>query len=100
MSKVRLIVSNFTSLKIKPARISFTGNTYKQRQAEIDKKLSKRSATPWATTFHYLKIIRLFHPRYHPKIIRDIPKNVQKTSDSFLMTFMINSNENEAGNEK
>ena len=50
--------------------------------------------------FRYLKIIRLLHPRYHPKIIGDILKNVQKLSASGFVTLMINGNENEAVNEK
>ena len=36
--------------------------------------------------FHYLKIIHILHPRYHPEIIGDIFKNVQKTSAPILMT--------------
>ena len=51
---------------------------YKQRQAKISKNSSKSSATPWGWTFAYLKIISFFHPRYHPKVIGDILKNVQK----------------------
>ena len=34
--------------------------------------------------FYYLKIIRILHPRYHPKIIGEIQKTVQKTSASFF----------------
>ena len=37
--------------------------------------------------FCYLKIIHSLHPpRYHPKIIGDLLKNVQKTSTDKLMT--------------
>ena len=36
--------------------------------------------------FRYLKIIQFLHPRYHPKILEDILKNVQKESVSVLMT--------------
>ena len=43
---------------------------YKQCQAEIDKKLSKR----------FLKIIRFLHTPYHQKIIGDIFKNIQKSA--------------------
>ena len=32
-------------------------------------------------------------------MIEDILKTVQETSESVLMTFMINGNENETGNE-
>ena len=33
-------------------------------------------------------------------MLEDIVKNYKKTSASVLMTFIINDNENEAGNEK
>ena len=36
--------------------------------------------------FCYLKIIEFLHPRYLPKILGDILKNVQKASASILMT--------------
>ena len=36
--------------------------------------------------FRYLKIICFLHPRYHPKIIGDILKNVQKLSASGFVT--------------
>ena len=50
---------------------------HKQRRTETGKKSRK--------SFCYLKFICLIHPRHHPKIIGDILKNVQKTSD--LMRF-------------
>ena len=37
--------------------------------------------------FLYLKIIRFFHPRCHPKIKEDILKSVQKTNGSALMLY-------------
>ena len=47
----------------------------------------------------------LFYLRYHPKIIGGILKNEQKTSTSVydymvIRGYIINDNENEAGNEK
>ena len=42
----------------------------------------------------------LSYPRYHSKIIGDILKNVQKQVHLFKLGYMINYNENEAGNEK
>ena len=36
--------------------------------------------------FRYLEIIHFLHPRYHPKIIGDILKNVQKLIAFLLMT--------------
>ena len=49
---------------------------YKQRQAEVGKKLCKYYATPLG--FCYLKIAHIFHPCYHPKRIRHTLKNAQK----------------------
>ena len=72
---------------------------YKQRQAEIGKNKQKLSIT-LRLNFRYQKIICFLHPCYHPKMLGDIVKNYKKTSASVLMTFIINDNENEAGNEK
>ena len=52
---------------------------------KLEKNKQKLSNT-LRLNIHNLKIIRFFHPCYHPKIIGDIPKNVQKTSASVLMT--------------
>ena len=41
-----------------------------------------------------------FHPRFHPKIIGDILKNVQKHMRVFKWRYMINGKENETENEK
>ena len=43
-----------------------------------------------------------FHSGYYPKIIRDILKNVQKSTSVYMFKqyYMINYNENEAENEK
>ena len=52
--------------------------------------------------FCKLKIIRFLHPRYHPKKIGDILKNVQKQVFVYKYLFcldeviMINDNQNEA----
>ena len=59
---------------------------YKQRQAEIGKKIKQTLRNTLRLDFCYLKIIRFFYPRYHPKIKGDILKNVQKTIASLLMT--------------
>ena len=48
----------------------------------------------------YFKIILCLHPRYHPKIIRNILKNVKKQVILSKWGYTINGNENEAGNEK
>ena len=56
--------------------------------------------------FCNLKIIRFLHPRYHPKIIGDILKNVQMQVFVYKYLFcldeviMINDNQNEAEDRK
>ena len=50
--------------------------------------------------FCYLKIIHSSHPRYHPKIIRDILKLHKKQVHLFKQVYLINGNKNEAENEK
>ena len=64
--------------------------------------------TPYLDTFHavtsklnfcYLKIIHILHPRYHPKLRGDIPKNKQKKK-YVSCGYKINHNENEYWNEK
>ena len=59
-------------------RFFYKEQFYKQCQAEIGKTLSKNQTTPSDWTFSF--IICFLHSRYHPKIIKDILKNVQKTS--------------------
>ena len=51
----------------------------------------KKLSNTLRLNFCYLKIIRFLHTRYHPEIIGDILKNVQKTSTSSMS--MINENE-------
>ena len=48
--------------------------------------------------FFYLKIIYIYHPRYHPKIIGHILKNKQK--NMYVCIHTINENESEDENEK
>ena len=45
---------------------------YKQRQAEIGKKVKQKLGNTLRLNFRYLEIIRFLHPRYHQKIMRDI----------------------------
>ena len=47
----------------------------------------------------YLEIIGFLHSCYHPKVIVDILKNVQKISAPVLMRLYDNGNESEAENE-
>ena len=58
----------------------YTQHFYKQRQAEVGKKIEQRLSNTLKLNFCYLKIIFFLHPRYHPKIIGHILKNVQKAS--------------------
>ena len=55
---------------------------YKQHQAEIDKKIKQKLSNTLRLNFCHLKTIAFFHPRYHPKVIGDILKNIQKTKKS------------------
>ena len=48
---------------------------WEKHQAKLSKNLR--------LNFYYLKLVHFLHPRYHPKIIGDILKNVQKTSTPF-----------------
>ena len=50
------------------------------------KKIKQKLRNTLRLNFRYLKIIRFPHPRYHPKILGYIFKNVQYTSASLLMT--------------
>ena len=58
------------------ARFFYKQHFYKQRQAEIGNQ-AKAKQHPEAELC-YLKIIRILHPHYYPKIIGRIFKNVQK----------------------
>ena len=61
---------------------------YKQHQAEISKKQAKSKqnlSSALRLNFCFLKIIRLFHPWYHPKIVGHILKTCMKPSVSVLM---------------
>ena len=51
---------------------------YKQRQAEIGKKIKKKLSSTLRLNRCFLEIIRFFHPRYHPKVIGYILKSIQK----------------------
>ena len=71
---------------INNARLKFAKNQAKGKQ-HLEAKLL-------LFEYHWL-----FHPRYHPKIIGNILKNVQKTGASVLMR-LYDDNENEAKNGK
>ena len=58
---------------------------YKQRLAENCKKIKQKLSNTLIINFFYLKIIRILHRRYQPKVVGEIRKTVQKTSASFLM---------------
>ena len=62
--------SDFTRFSINNTFIS----NVSLKLAKIKQKLSKTLSL----NFYYLKIIHFLHPRYHPKIIGDILKNLKK----------------------
>ena len=49
---------------------------------KLTKKTKQKLSNTLRLNFCYLKIIRFLHPGYHPKVIGDILKNVQKTNSS------------------
>ena len=51
---------------------------YKQPQAVPGKKIKEKLSNTLRLNFWFLKIIPFLHPRYHPKITRDILKMYQK----------------------
>ena len=59
-------------------RFFYKQNFYGQRHAEIGKKIKQKLSNALRLNFSYLKIIRFLYPRYHPKIIGDTLKNVEK----------------------
>ena len=80
----------FPSRNINTCRRSYTRflfykqHFYKQRQAEIGKKIKQVLSNTLRLGFCYLKIIHSLHPRYHPKIIGHILKNKQKNKRVFI----------------
>ena len=66
----------------------------------FEKNQAKAKQHPEFSNCCYLKIIRIIHPCYHPKIVEKILKDVQKTSTPVKWGYMNNDNENEAENEK
>ena len=60
-------------------------------------KIKQALSNTLKLTFCYFKIIHLLNPSYHPEIIEDIPK---KQVGQFKSGYIINDNEDEAGNEK
>ena len=75
-NSLKCVISSYTLL--------YKQQFYKQRQAEIDKKIKQKSRNPLTLNFCYLKIIHFLNPHYHQKIKGDILKNIQKTSASLL----------------
>ena len=86
--RLLLISSNIfdVSLTLSAIHAFYKQHFYKQRQAEIGKKIKHKLSNTLRLNFRYLKIIRFLHPRYHPKIIGDNLKIVQKTSASVTTT--------------
>ena len=59
-------------------QIFYMQHFYKQCQAEVFKKLSKSLSNTLRLNFRFQKISRFLHPRYYPKILRDIRKIYKK----------------------
>ena len=67
---------------------------------KLAKKIKRNPRNIWRLNFCYLKYIRYLHLLYHPKIIGDVLKNVQKQVRLFKSGYMINDNENKVEIEK
>ena len=63
----------------------FISNAFISKARLILVKIKQKLSKTLRLNSSYLKIIHFLHPRYHPKIKRDILGNVQKTSASVLM---------------
>ena len=51
---------------------------YNENQAKICKKIKQMLSNILRQYFCYLKIFHVIHPRYHPKMIAHILKNMEK----------------------
>ena len=60
-------------------------------------KIKKKLSNTLRLNFYNLKITRVLHPCYHPKIIGDILKC---RKNKYVCLREVNDNENEAENEK
>ena len=58
-------------------------------------KIKQMLSNTLRLNFRYLGIIYILHPRYHPKVIEDILKKVQKASTPVWIR-LYDDNENEA----
>ena len=62
-------------------------HSYKQRQAEIGKKLKQKPSNALRLNFYFLKTIRFLHSRYCPKILGDILKKCAKNKCVLLSLY-------------
>ena len=64
----------------------FISNTFISiARLKLEKKIKQRLSNTLRLNSCYLKIIQFLYSCYHPKLIRDILKNLQKTSLPVLM---------------
>ena len=61
----------------------FISNTFVSNTRLFWHKIKQMLSNNLTLNFYYLKIIRILQLCYHPKIIRRIPKNKQKTRINF-----------------
>ena len=86
------ITSTVLSKSMLPLHVFFyKQHLYKQWRAEIGKKKKQKLSNTVMLNFCHLKIINFLYPRYHPKTIGDILKNVQKTNASIWITTYSNT---------
>ena len=91
-----VIIANLVSIEFNVANgfniffkytLFYVSNTFiSNARLKFAKKNKQKLSNTLRLNFHSLKIIRFFHSRFHPEIIGDILKNVQKTRVSVLMT--------------
>ena len=67
----------------------FVSNTFISNARLKWQKIKQKLSNTLRLNFRYLKIIRFFHPRYHPEIIEKVLKNVQKTTASVLINGVV-----------
>ena len=72
----------YTIILLTKKHVLFIRNTFiSNARLKLAKKQAKAKATP-EVEFYHLKIIYSFHPCYHPKMLRDIQKDVHEIRTS------------------
>ena len=76
--KLQISISKFRVTSEAVSRFFYKKHFYKQRQAEIGKKIKQMLSNTLRVNFSYLKMIHILHLRYYSKIIVHILKRKQK----------------------